>query len=139
MTTLNELTETLNNTIDEANADIEKLDTCNECMANRIEDNRHLISWNEGCIAHAEFTLEEIEKGQKTAITPAKPVHGNDLRTRLAAALHDHTTYWMKVAIAAPDLRKEFLDKTFDELAAVDRVAPLRDADHILDVVRGEE
>ena len=233
MATITQLVETLNTTIDEANTDIEKLERCNECMATCIEDNQHLISWNRGCIPHAEFTLGEIEKGQKTAIrevaTPDLEEHwthdvsgkdwdrirddelriglvsalyeimghltntkvmvehpttirafcdqsfdehdkrdqwhllqvvddvlsliqdktdgleksipppDNDLRIRLASALHDLTTHWMKVAIKHPDIGRDFLDKPFDELASIDKYAALRDADTILDFLRGKQ
>lgn len=61
MTTITTLVETLHQTIDEANEDIDKLE-------DYIDTYRHLISWNRGCIDHAEFTLAEIKKRQKTAI-----------------------------------------------------------------------
>lgn len=138
MTTKTQLIETLNTTIDEANDDIEMLEQCNECMANRINENTHLISWNNGCIDHAEFTLEEIEKGQNTAIQDVKHTHDQDTRVRLASALHDMTRYWMKVATKRPNIDRMFLDNPFDELALLDRIAPLRDADTILDLLRGE-
>ena len=138
MTTITQLMETLNTTIDEANIDIEKLEQCNECLATRIEDNQHLISWNNGCIDHAEFTLEEIVKGQKTAIRKVTPAHDEDTRIRLASALHDMTCHWMEVATKRPNIDRVFLDKPFDELAPIDRLAPLRDADTIIDLLRGE-
>ena len=128
MTTISQLTETMNTTIDEANDDIEQLKQCNECMADRIERNQHLIDWNKGVISHAEFTIEYAEKGKDD----------DDLRTRLAAALHAHTTYWMRIAIKHPDIDRGFLNKPFDELAPIDKLAPLRDADTILSIVRGE-
>jgi len=65
-------------------------------------------------------------------------LHSREMRERIASALHDHTRYWMKVAIKYPMVTRGFLDKTFDELAAIDKLAPLRDADTILDVIRGE-
>lgn len=138
MTTKTQLIETLNTTIAESNNDIEKLEQYNECLATLIEENLHLISWNRGVVDHAEFTLEEIVKGQKTAIRDVTPVHDKAIRIRLASALHDMTRHWMKVATACPNIDRMFLDKSFDELALLDRLAPLRDADTILDILRGK-
>ena len=127
MTTIPQLVETMNTTIDEANDDIEQLRQCNECMTDRIERNQHLIDWNKGVISHAEFTIEYAEKGKDD----------DDLRTRLASALHDHRTYWMNIATKCNDVDRGFLDKPFDELPGIDKFSALRDADHILDVIRG--
>lgn len=137
MTTISKLVDTLNTTIDEANTDIEKLEQCNECMATTIEENSHLISWNRGCVDHAEFTLEEIEKGQKTAIREAKQPD-QDIRIRLASALHD-MMMWTKSALNHPNVDRDVLDKPLDELDETDRHLFFRLADDILDVLRGEQ
>jgi hypothetical protein len=138
MTTIEQLTETLNSIVEEAECDIEQLEQCIECLHSQIAEKHNWILWNRGRIDTAEEMLAEIEDGEKAAISESNPVHDNDLRTRLAAALHDHTVKWMKIAAERPEINRDFVDKPFDELAAIDRLAPLRDADTILDVVRGE-
>ena len=127
MTTIPQLIETMNTTIDEANDDIEQLRQCNECMTDRIERNQHLIDWNKGIISHAEFTIEYAEKGKDD----------DDLRTRIASVLYDHTMYWMKIIAKYHDVDRSFLNHPFDELADVDKLVVLRDADQILDIIRG--
>ena len=60
------------------------------------------------------------------------------IETRLAAALHDHTRHWMKIAAKYPDVDRTFLDKPFDELADIDKLGAIRDAETILDVLRDD-
>ena len=128
MTINQRLIETINTSIDQANDNINKLEEHNDRMTKQIERNQHQLDWNRGIKDHAKFVLEMIERGQDD----------DDIRTRLAAALHDHTIHWMKIAAKYHNVDRSFLDKPFDELEDVDKLAALQDADKILDALRGE-
>lgn len=62
----------------------------------------------------------------------------NEMRERLASALYDIQTYGVRIAIPHPPVIRGGFDKSFAELTDIDKLAPLRAADHILDIVRGE-
>lgn len=62
-----------------------------------------------------------------------------DIRIKLATALHHTMTHYMKSVIARQYPDSDFPQVSFDDLAAADKHAPLRDADTILDIIRGEQ
>ena len=64
--------------------------------------------------------------------------HRHVLRERIAAKMHETWVQWTKNADNHNTVDRGFLFCPYDELNGIDKLAPLRDADEILDIILNE-
>ena len=61
-------------------------------------------------------------------------IHNPSLRDELASMMHDKTVKWMQIA-QKHDVDRSHIYVPYYELNDIDKLAPLRDADDILDLI----
>ena len=82
--------------------------------------------------------VDELKRTTASQNAMVERLQSPELREELATWMHDYWVRWTKHATNNRDIDREFLFIPFDRLNAVNKLAPLRDADNIIALIRGD-